>query len=234
MVKKYQITSFERLKEKPARPVTKFGGQPDWLEEPQWPVSEEYEDRLMSFMGQIVLDKGMLGNDKDIIAYIFLTHSKDAQDSMDCDPIELANWGNRESAIIIQPGGEITCETKNVKEGPCMFDEDGNHYEYIPALAEGYDPDYINPDVLWEMEKPEQDKYIDQICGSKIGGVPSFFMCDEWPGDEWPEGDWKFLLQMIASELPFVMEPIEIHRLHFFVFISSDFKQGGLFVDFCS
>ena len=221
MVKKYQMTSFERLEEKPAKPVTKFGGQPDWLEEPQWPVSEEYEDRLMTFVGQIVLDKGMLGNAEYRIAYVFLTHPENEDD--DVFDLHMGEWGSGKHAVIIQPDGEHTCETKNVKEGPCLFDEDGNHYEYIPILEEGHDPDFINQKDFLKMKDPEQNKYVDQIYGNKIGGVPLFFK-----GDEWPEGDWKFLLQMSGWKLPFVLDLGNKGQLY--AFITSDFKQGGVLI----
>jgi len=221
MVKKYQITSFSRLEEKPAKPVTKFGGQPDWLEEPQWPVSKHYKDRLMTFIGQIVLDKGMLGNDEDKIAYIFLTHPENIDEDIYAPNID--EWDNNESAVIIQPGGKTACPTKNVKQGPCLFDEGGNHYEYLPELAEGYDPDYIDSGDFQEMEEPDKDKYLEQIQGNKIGGIPFFFR-----GDERPDGDWKLLLQMSGEEVPFILALDDMGTL--FAFVSSDFKQGGLFV----
>jgi len=223
MVKKYQITAFERLEEKPAKPVTKFGGQPDWLEEPQWPVSKHWKDRLMSFVGQIVLDKGMLDNDKDIIAYVFLSHPENRKERIFYP--YMGGWDSGEHAVIIQPGGEITCETKNVKEGPCMFGKFGNHYEYIPTLVEGHDPDFINDEEFEEMEDWEQSEYINQVDGNKIGGIPCLCTYDEWPDDV--SEDWKFLLQLVSDDLPFVLQ-LE-GRLH--AFISSDFKQGGLLIE---
>jgi len=221
MVKKYQMTSFERLEEKPAKPVTKFGGQPDWLEEPQWPTSKKWEGRPMTFLGQIVLDKGMLGNDEYVIAYVFQT--RPGEDGEDIFDPYIDEWGSGEHAVIIQPGGETACETKNVKEGPSLSDEFDNLYEYTPTLEEGHDPDFIKREDLGEMEEPEKAEYRKQIHGKKIGGVPHFFM-----GDEWPDGDWKLLLQMDGDELPFVLELGDLGTL--FAFITSDFKQGGLLV----
>lgn len=36
---------------------TKFGGQPDWISTPQWPVSEAWGKRPMKFIGQVRLDE---------------------------------------------------------------------------------------------------------------------------------------------------------------------------------
>jgi hypothetical protein len=36
-------------------PVTKLGGQPTWLEQPQWPLSRS-RNRPMPFIGQFRLD----------------------------------------------------------------------------------------------------------------------------------------------------------------------------------
>jgi len=162
----------------------------------------------------------MLGNDEYCIAYIFLKCPVNNDDLAD-----IAEWGSGESAIIVQPGGDDFCNTKNMKEGPCLFDEDGNHHEYIPILVEGYDPDFISDEDFGEMEESEQHKYLEQIQGNKIGGVPYFFR-----GDEWPYGDWKFLLQISNWQLPFVLSLGDEGIGMLFAFIFSDFKQGGLLI----
>lgn len=53
--------------------LTKFGGQPDWIRQADWPLSEGWDDRKMTFVGQIFLKKDMLENDRDLMVYIFMT-----------------------------------------------------------------------------------------------------------------------------------------------------------------
>ncbi len=38
------------------RYTTRFGGQPDWIAVPQWPVSLSWDDRPLKFIGQIRLN----------------------------------------------------------------------------------------------------------------------------------------------------------------------------------
>lgn len=74
-------------------PVTKIGGQPGWLEEPQWPLSRGTGEP-MQFLGQFALDGGRL-------AYLFM--SGDGDNSVG------ATWEPEggENALVIQPGGRI-------------------------------------------------------------------------------------------------------------------------------
>ena len=39
--------------------TTKFGGQPNWLTKPEWPLSRSL-NKQMSFIGQIKIDKNLL------------------------------------------------------------------------------------------------------------------------------------------------------------------------------
>jgi hypothetical protein len=41
--------------------VTKFGGQPVWLEAPQWPIGRA-NGKPMEFIGQVALDPQIFGN----------------------------------------------------------------------------------------------------------------------------------------------------------------------------
>ncbi|GAA2112455.1 hypothetical protein [Actinomadura alba] len=74
-------------------PVTKIGGQPVWLEEPQWPLSRETGEP-MRFLGQFALDGGRL-------AFLFMSGGGD-------DYID-GTWEPKggENALVIQPGGRI-------------------------------------------------------------------------------------------------------------------------------
>lgn len=53
MIKKYTIEFIEE-KKKVEKPVTKFGGQPVWIDKAQWPIDEE-SGKPMKFICQIEL-----------------------------------------------------------------------------------------------------------------------------------------------------------------------------------
>ncbi len=74
------------------RPVTKVGGQPVWIEEPQWPLSRE-SGRPMEFLGQFELGDGRLG-------YLFMTASQDGGEAS-FEP------EGGENALIVQPAGRV-------------------------------------------------------------------------------------------------------------------------------
>src|SRR5687767_8256440 len=43
-----------------SKPITKFGGQPVWINQAQWPISKKTEKPMM-FIGQIKLEPGLFG-----------------------------------------------------------------------------------------------------------------------------------------------------------------------------
>lgn len=96
------------MSKKITKPITKFGGQLIGLEESQWPISEGWDDKMM-FVGQILIEKGMLGNDKDFIAYIFVTHPK----SCDFEPLKREDI---EAAVAIARNAPSACNRQ-----PCRF-----------------------------------------------------------------------------------------------------------------
>ena len=72
-------------------PVTKVGGQPVWLEDPQWPLSLDTGEP-MHFLGQFALDGGRL-------AYLFMSGEGDEYVDDTWEP------DGGENALVIQPGG---------------------------------------------------------------------------------------------------------------------------------
>jgi uncharacterized protein YwqG len=224
MVKKIVITDFEKAGKKIAEPITKFGGQPVWLEKPQWPVSKNRnKGRPMMFLGQIALEKGMLGTSEKKVAYIFVSYAESTSDTF--RDRHIVEWEGGENAVVIQPGGILSsaCDFKNMKEGSTLFDENNEHHEYIPKLENGHDPDFIPQKDFRKRDMEEKKDYIDKIEGSKIGGVPFIF------DDALPDGNWKLLLQLecYEGEMPF---ELHINDETLFAFISADFKQGGLLI----
>jgi hypothetical protein len=55
-----------------ADPVTKFGGQPVWVDEPSWPVSRSY-GTPMQFICQIALPTDLFGGIEPRMAYLFIS-----------------------------------------------------------------------------------------------------------------------------------------------------------------
>lgn len=219
MVKKYDIVKLEKAEKKITKPITKFGGQPIGIRESQWPISKSWNDRKMMFVGQILLEKGMLGNDEDFMIYIFVTHAGDCEDDFfDPDVIE---WNSGENMVIIQPLEKI-CNEEHPK-GPAVFDKNNERFEYIPVLKEGRDPGFITSENYQKLEDNERYRYDQLVDTDKIGGTPNFFR-----GDDWPEGEWKLLLQLHCNFQPFVLNLGAMPIL--FVFISNDFKNAGLLV----
>lgn len=91
---RYSLT-FHETQEPITQPVTKFGGQPVWLTDPQWPLSRS-EGEPMQFICQIALDPQIFGETPGRIAYLFMTDDEMVTNTSDPD--------GGENAIIIQPG----------------------------------------------------------------------------------------------------------------------------------
>ncbi|MGW5094319.1 hypothetical protein ACWEQ1_18385 [Streptomyces nodosus] len=106
--------------------VTKLGGQPVWLAEPEWPLSRA-TGAPMRFLGQFSLAGGGLG-------YLFMT-GDDGGVSVD------GTWDPEggENALLVQPGGRlpgfVTVESR--AEGPTA----GADHLPRPAGEDGTDPD---------------------------------------------------------------------------------------------
>jgi len=220
MTNTYEITEFQKRVAGKKEFVTKFGGQPDWIRKADWPLSEGWEDRKMTFIGQIFLQKGMLGNDRDRMVYIFMTQPEYFDDDF-FDP-DIADWEGGENAVIIQA---FDGETRPMagEEGLSLFDEDDEHFEYVPVLKETMEADYLPTEAFHQLSDEQQSEYFADIDKDKIGGAPAFFTRDECP-----EGDWKLLLQLHCNFQPFVIRAGAMPTM--FVFISGDFQKGGLLI----
>lgn len=220
MTKTYQITGFKKKNIEKHEFITKFGGEPDWIKEEKWPLSLGWEERKMTFVGQIFLKKNMLGNDRDFMVYIFMTLPEYFDDDF-FDP-DMAEWDGGENAVIIQAfDGE---ETPFAGEtGPVLFDVNDEHFEYIPVIKETLESDFMSREACQQLDDKKQKEYFDDVDKDKIGGAPAFFL-----DDEWPDGNWKLLLQLHCNFQPFVLRAGAMPTL--FVFISDDFKQGGLLI----
>jgi Domain of unknown function (DUF1963) len=186
-------------------PVTKFGGQPVWVEEPAWPLSR-LTGTQMNCICRISVAPELFGGEHGRMAYVFMTG--------DGDPAR-ASWWQRsralfagegtwepegeENAVIVQPGA-YEGRTSAIGKGPTLSDLDrGGPCEYAVGLELGEDPDFVGEyeQLFWDDETI--DAYWVAVSGNKIGGTPGFIQSDEFPEG----GPWRLLAQIYSAEVPF-------------------------------
>ena len=191
MVKKLTIT-FQEAEAPIAALVTKFGGQPTWLAEPQWPLSRATGEP-MRFICQIALDETIFGAPAGRMAYFFISDGPTFVDNT-FDP------DRGENALIIQPAGVYEGQTKPVATGPTLqrwVEDDAQKMrrpipcELSVTLQPGEDPESFE-DANEEMAGGRWDE-------NKIGGTPAFLQYEEYPQG----GPWKLLLQLDSASVPF-------------------------------
>lgn len=160
-------------------PSTRFGGQPDWLEEPLWPMSRSL-GTPMEFVAQIALHPDNLAwLSEPKVAYLFVTN-----DEEDPGGIEIWEPFGGENAVIVQPGGidpSWIDEFGVSPVGPTVGPE-------VPiGLSPRRDPELLDFGQLVALrsQDPElADKYYEAIDYDKIGGTPNFFHGFELPDFE--------------------------------------------------
>ena len=145
-------------------PKHKFGGQPDWLETPQWPISSELQTP-MKFIAQIVLGD-VFPEHKGKIAYLFMTEENEEYVDGTWEP------DGGENAVIIQPSGETSISVTDQKTGPSR-DEFG--IVIIEKELEENSLDYSRiggcPEFMQGEEYPapkEEWKFLMQIDSSTL------------------------------------------------------------------
>jgi uncharacterized protein YwqG len=199
LVGKYDIEFIEA--EAPITdPVTKFGGQPVWLERPEWPLSKEL-GRQVLFVCQIALDPEIFGVSPSRMTYLFITReSEDEWVDGTYDP------DSGENAVIVQPGGTNDAKTVAESKGPSLYKfVDGRGWEgtvpceYSVKLEPGEDPEYVGEDERVEWSEAEFDAFERPLDGNKVAGMPGFIQADEFP----EAGPWRLLLQLDSMTVPF-------------------------------
>ena len=173
----------EFLKTKPNAGKTKFGGQPDWLSEPEWPISKE-TGNPMRFICQIDLTEVGFGKNKSKFAYLFMTDEDEFIDG---------TWeaDGGENAIILQPNNNVA-KTKSIYNGPTL-------YKMVKKL---FKKRLVQQDfecavkTTKEPENPDNEEFD---IRNKFNGKPNFIQ-----GDEYPTGDnWNLLIQLDSTNVPF-------------------------------
>lgn len=86
--------------------VSKFGGQPIWLKEPEWPIMKDGKQQI--FLGQIQIDPRLFGHIQAKVAYLFLYQDETSEETI--------------GDIILQPGGN-TVPNVNFEKGPVYCDK---------------------------------------------------------------------------------------------------------------
>lgn len=182
---------FIRSQQPVTEAITKFGGQPVWIDTPQWPLGE-MSGKPMRFIGQIKLEEKLFGTKKAQMAYLF--YSEGIDDNTDTFEIE-----GGENAVILQPGTPLVPVVDN-KVGPRIEDihDESKKCEFEVTLTYKEEPSFIPEHELWELPDKESEKYYKATKGNKLGGVPNFIQADEFPDNS----PWQLLMQMDDEVLP--------------------------------
>ncbi len=145
---------------KTAPTKTKFGGQPDWLDLPQWPICRS--TRLpMDFVCQVEIPNDLFPKAQGKMAYIFIG----------CGSYFYEAAGG-DNAVIIQPGGIIpTVSTSRLKGSKLAS----------PILSRNYSPGSLPP----QSTSPEYIDFESLSTGPSAAPLTSFVLN---PGDD-PEYD---------------------------------------------
>jgi len=196
VAKKYSL-SFSPASEPITGFVTKFGGQPVWYEQPQWPVSQTISEP-MRFICQIMLDLPIYSGITGCMAYLFMTDGEELVGN---------TWESEggENALIIQPG-VYNGPTLALQSGPTLQTWiEGNQerhpieIEYSVELESGEDPDKLDEDEARMLGDAAWDEFASHWSDVKLGGTPAFLQNEEYP----PAGPWRLLLQIDSGSVPF-------------------------------
>ena len=203
---KYRMT-FTAATQPIREAVTKFGGQPTWLSEPQWPLSRMYATP-MTFVCQVALAPEVFGRQHAKMAYVFMTEYS----GQDLYPETwLPDAG--ENAVLLQPGG-WSAPTVPLVEGPSLSKRvwrDSVPCEFAVHLELGEDPDAFRvPEEAVELDEqgdvvirdePAWSAYLRALFEPKIGGTPVPQDMD-YPPSPGP-GSWQLLVQFAEQNVPF-------------------------------
>ncbi len=223
-INKLQCVRFKEVNSPITAPVTKFGGQPVWLEEPKWPLSA-HNGKPIPFLCQVKLEPELFETIDATMAYIFRDGDGD------------------DMAAVLQPGNVVARHDLYGAEGdfPLFSDQEkgptltksvqeNSTYKRIEIecsvdLKAGQDSPYAydNERENWSEEKG--NRYYSKTIGYKIGGSPCNFD-DEFMPEKLHE-QWNLLLQMRQAEEDETEAPFSdmFAEVMCFWFISNDGKQ---------
>lgn len=208
--------------------VTKFGGQPVWLDAPRWPLSGE-DGAPMRFIAQVALDPRLFGTLGARMAYVFL-----AQD----DPTLFADgkYAGVDGALVLQPGGATDYPHVLAERGPALYRlvERRSGFlglqrkmeqvpcEYTVALDYATEPELRLVDTA-------SDDYDDDAAervssGTKVGGTPAFIQDVEFP----IAPPCRLVLQLADDDKLFSLPLSDVGTLY--AFMDPQGTRGGLVI----
>jgi hypothetical protein len=168
--------------------ITKFGGQPVWLDKPTWPLAAD--GGPMTFMAQFRVP------DVDGLAYLFI-------DPSDVNDLDFSDPGYA-GCLFMQPGPQPPQHIPQ-DTGPTYPSQGEGLERFVPRsswrLVESVptlEPGMDFPD--WEAMAAEAaiDR-DDSRDWNKLGGTPRYLQNGP------PSGDWRFLFQFTAALAGFEM-----------------------------
>lgn len=231
MVAVWRIARFQSVEAPVTDPVTKFGGQPTWLDAPQWPISAAW-GTPMRFVGQVALQPdgdafiasgGGVGDGPGRLAYIFVTHGDHGQDDESFDPDVVFPDGG-ENAVVVQPG-TYSGPSRPLTTGPTLYHADGSPAEYLVDLVRGDDPEPLAHGAYLALPAEQRDQYFQTVDHDKIGGTAPPLDQHDWPDG----GPWRLLLRLATNWTPFHLNlgaaPVAL------AFLSADGRSGCLLVE---
>lgn len=187
----------EFIDAKASKLSTKFGGQPDWIDHPQWPLSKE-TGNPMRFICQIDLSEF---NTDAKMAYLFMTDEEEYVDG---------TWEPEggENAIILQPSTEVHVTTLENKTGPSLYKMANELFsknlvpkdvEFSTNLIEENEPEFVDENERADWDDEQWVAYSEVLDKNKIGGTPIFLQGTEFPDT----GKWHLLMQLDSTKVPF-------------------------------
>ena len=183
--KEIQDKVFVKSETQITKPVTKFGGQPVWIEKPEWAVSLS-TGNPMRFICQIALDQELFENSESKMAYIFMTDEEEYVDG---------TWepDGGENAVIIQPSGNNP-NSVYLEAGPSLYEmREVENEEFLQP----FDCEFSIESVLSEDEEEFEEGEFE----NKMGGYPYFLQGEEYPSEV--KEEWNLLLQLDSASVPF-------------------------------
>lgn len=197
---RYSIT-FHESTSALAGAVSKFGGQPFWLKEPQWPSSRE-TGHPMRFIGQVALHETLFPGGPLRMAYLFMTDEEKYVDG---------TWEPEggENAVVVQTAESPENVGQQEVLGPSLYrmvQKPGadrltpEPCEFAVVLTRANDPVFQPEEARLPAEgASDSNAYVEAIAGNKVGGTPMFIQSDEFPEG----GPWLLMLQLDSTQVPF-------------------------------
>ena len=217
-------------------PISKFGGQPVWINTPHWPL-DLYSSEPMLFMGQLVLDPDIFPNSQELMAYIFFGN---ALEPVAGSAMAIVLQNSQTHSFNTQQDPEVTFTS--IDTGPTIFeltdDREIIHKEYrlsfndikeekaVP-LTDRYSREDLDYEKGYQFSKQE-------IAGNKIGGQPMYVEQMNPSPEYFSSTEWQHLLQLAPKKgyrkgygtnfYPFYMDMYGFSIVNFFV--SKDYKYA--------